>query len=174
MSSHQLERNEKPSDHRVPTAPFTFSLEDKSNLKSVSSRERTRRERYNSVPTVKLLSLHWKKKAHQQHRPMSAHFSSSCHLFIIWYHIIQSFESDRRGLWWAAGGRSGWCLWRASLLAGALPWGILCRCRSAPRLATDRTSSLWTHKVIRWWGKFRISLSPEIWLPLRPISEGKF
>lgn len=54
----------------------------------MSSRERTRRERYNSVPTAKLVSLPWKKKAHQQHRPMSAHFSSFMSLVynMITYH----------------------------------------------------------------------------------------
>lgn len=112
---------------------------------------------------------------HQQCRPKSECFWSSCHLFIIWYHIIQSFKSNCRGLWWAAGGRSWRCLRRAGamVLARALSWLTLCWCRSAPWLATKGTSSLLTHKVIWWWGKLRISLGPEIWLPLWPEPKGK-
>lgn len=112
---------------------------------------------------------------HQQYRPKSECFLSSCHLFVIWYHIIQSFKSDRGGLRWAAGGRNGRCAWIAGAMALArvLLLVALCGRGSAPRLATERTGSLLTHKVIWWWGKLRISLSPEVWLPLRPVPKGK-
>lgn len=170
ISPYKLERNEWPRGHRFPKVPFTFFLANKSNLYLLGKGQE------NKVIFWSLKSSHFlcsgRKRYHQQHGPKSECFLSSCHLFIIWYHIIQSFKSDRGGLWWAAGSRSGWRMWTAGVMA--LASITLCRCRSAPCLATERTSSLLTHKVIRRWGKLRISFSPEIWLPLRPVPKGKF
>lgn len=158
---------------RVPTVPFTFFPADKSSLRSGSSGKG--QEEKATVQSLKLFSPLWERKAPLTVQTQVTVFLTSCYLFIIWYHIIQSFKSDRRGLWWAAGGRSGWRLWRAGVMALArvLPRVPLCRGRSAPGLAAQRLSSLLVHKVIRWWRKLRVSLSPEIWLSLRPVSKGK-
>ena len=125
--------------------------------------------------SYKLFSLLWERKVPSAVQTQVTMFLNSCHLFIIRYHIIQSFKSNHRGLWWATGGRSGWWLWRGGVLALARVqhWVTLRRCRSVPCLATQRTSSLLTHKVIRWGSKLRVSLRQEIWLPLRPVPKGK-
>ena len=173
QSPHQLERNAEPIGYRLPMVSFIFFLADKSKLYLLGKGQEKK------VTVHSLKGSHFPHSGggrhHQQYGPESECSLSSCHLFIIWYHIIQSFKGDRGGLRWAAGGRNGWCVWTAgaTALAGVLFSVILCRRGSAPRLATERTSSLLTHKVIRWWGKLRIPFSPQIWLPLRPVPKGK-
>lgn len=159
---------------QISQGPFTFFLADKSNLYLLGEGQE------NKITFQFLKSSYFlcsrRKRHHQQHRPKSGCFLNSCHLFIIRYHIIQSFKSDLGGLWWTAGSRSRWCMRTAGVMALArvLPCVTLGRCRSAPCLATESTSSLLTHKVIRRWGKLRISFRPEIWLSLRPVPKGKF